>query len=123
MGSISSAKQMVLSAVLDNGVRRESHSARGNSPIPIIYLTVLETTIRLYWLRHTPIIGPNKTIRRIAGVEYYTNLGLPPEIGRVSRSGNAEDNKPETYRRDQLSEYILSRICRCVWDIVLIYIH
>ena len=42
------AKQMVLSAVLDNGVRRESHSVRGNSPILTVYLTILNTTLRLY---------------------------------------------------------------------------
>ena len=114
---------MVLSAVLDNGVRRESHSVRENSPVLTVYLTISRSTPRLYWLRHTPVICPNKTFNGIAGVEYYTKPGLPPIIGRVSRSRNAEDNKPETYRRDQLSEYILSRICRCVWDVVLIYIH
>lgn len=48
MGSISSAKQMVLSAVLDNGVRRESHSVRENGPILTVYLTILKPTTRLY---------------------------------------------------------------------------
>ena len=117
------AKQMVLSAVLDNGVRRESHSVRENSPILTVYLTILNTTLRLYWLRHTPVIWINKTFYRIAGAQCCTKSGLPSIIGRASRSRNAEDNKPETYRRDQLSEYILSRIGRCVWDIVYIYIH
>lgn len=123
MGSISSAKQMVLSAVLDNGVRRESHSIRENSPIFTVYLTVIKETMWLCWLRHTPVICPNKTHNGIAGVECSIKLRLPSVIGRASRSRNAEDNKPETYRRDQLSEYIQSRICRCIWDIVLIYIH
>ena len=123
MGSISSAKQMVLSAVLDNGVRRVSHSVIENSPILTAYLTIISTKIGSCWLRPIPRTWPNKPLYRRADGECCTKSGLPSTIGRASRSRKAEDDEPETYRRDQLSEHIPSRICRCVWDIVYIYIH
>jgi hypothetical protein len=76
----------------------------------------------LYKLRLTTLYKSNKLLHWEAGKERLRKLGLPLIMAKMSRSEHVEVNKLDTYKRNQFSGHILSRICRCVYGIVYIYI-
>lgn len=100
---------------------------RENCPILIVYSLVLLHCYTIYleeelyklWLATLPT--SNKRLHWIAGKKRSRKSGLPSIMARVNRSKHVEDNELDTYKRDQFSGYILSRICRCIWSIVCSY--
>jgi len=93
---------------------------RENCPILIVYSLVLLHCYTIYleeelyklWLATLPT--SNKRLHWIAGKKRSRKSGLPSIMARVNRSKHVEDNELDTYKRDQFSGYILSRICRCI---------
>lgn len=118
---IDSAQPSNISYWWNFGVRRARLFIKEKCPILIVYS--LETMSgHLYKLRLATLLKSNKLLHWIAGKERLRKSGLPSVIAKASRCEHVEDNKLDTYKRDQFSGTILSRIRRWFWSIVYIYI-
>ena len=97
------------------GVRRMRALISGDCPISIAYL--------IYYIIINASCGYSRLyslinyIVRVAEYKRSERLGLPLRISTMSRSSHVEDYEPDTLKRYQSREYILSRICRYISSI------
>jgi hypothetical protein len=96
------------------GVRRTRALVRGECPISIAYLICLITDASCGYSR--PFSLKNYLVW-VAEYKHSERSGLPPKISAMSRRSHVEVYKPDTLKRYQSREHILSRICRYVTSI------
>ncbi len=111
---IDSPEPANISYLWNFGVRRTRALVSGDCPISIAYLTYLVINASCGYSRFYSLIN---YIIRVAEYKRSERLGLPPRISTMSRSSHVEGYEPDTLKRYQSREYILSRICRYISSI------